>query len=108
MLAVSNSGETEELVRLVGILKRLKTALIALLGNPHSTLAKHIDIVLDTSIQQEACPLGLAPTASTTVAAATGDALAMAVSVSRGFAAEDFASLHPGGNWARSSVGSRI
>ena len=97
VLAVSNSGETEELIRLVEILKRLKAPLIALLGNPHSTLAKHSDIVLDISIQQEACPLGLAPTASTTAAVAMGDALAMAVSVSRGFAEEDFASLHPGG-----------
>ena len=97
VLAVSNSGETEELIRLVEILQRQQVPLIALLGNPHSTLAKHSDVVLDISIEQEACPLGLAPTASTTAALAMGDALAMAVSVRRGFAEEDFASLHPGG-----------
>ena len=97
VLAVSNSGATEELVRLVEVLKRLGVPLIALLGNPDSTLAKNSDLILDISIEQEACPLGLAPTASTTAAIAMGDALAMALSVRRGFNEEDFASLHPGG-----------
>lgn len=97
VLAVSNSGSTEELVRLVEVLKRLGVPLVALLGNPDSTLAKNSDLILDISIEQEACPLGLAPTASTTAAVAMGDALAMALSVRRGFNEEDFASLHPGG-----------
>ena len=79
------------------VLKRLGVPLVALLGNPDSTLAKNSDLILDISIEQEACPLGLAPTASTTAAVAMGDALAMALSVRRGFNEEDFASLHPGG-----------
>jgi arabinose-5-phosphate isomerase len=97
VLAVSNSGETEELLRLLETLKRLGISLISLVGNPQSTLAKHSDLILDISIRQEACPLGLAPTASTTATLAIGDALAMALSEKRGFKEEDFASLHPGG-----------
>ena len=97
VLAVSNSGATEELVRVVEVLKRLGVPLITLLGNSDSILAKNSDLILDISIEQEACPLGLAPTASTTAAIAMGDALAMALSVRRGFNEEDFASLHPGG-----------
>jgi arabinose-5-phosphate isomerase len=97
VLAVSNSGETEELLRLLETLKRLGIVLISLVGNPNSTLARHSDQVIDISIRQEACPLGLAPTASTTATLAIGDALAMVLSEKRGFKKEDFANLHPGG-----------
>ncbi len=97
VLAVSNSGETEELIRLLELLKRLGIFLITMVGNPSSTLARFSDLVLDVSIRQEACPLGLAPTASTTAALAMGDALAMALAEKRGFKEEDFANLHPGG-----------
>lgn len=97
VLAVSNSGETAELLRLMETLKRLGIFLIGMVGNPASTLARHSDVVLDVSIRQEACPLGLAPTASTTAALAMGDALAMALCQKRGFKEEDFANLHPGG-----------
>ena len=97
VLVVSNSGETEELLHLLETLKRLGIFLITMVGDPHSTLARHSDIVLDVSIRQEACPLGLAPTASTTAALALGDALAIALSEKRGFKEEDFANLHPGG-----------
>lgn len=97
VLVVSNSGETEELLRLLETLKRLGIFLISMIGNPKSTLAKYSDIVLDVSIKEEACPLGLAPTASTTAALALGDALAIALSEMRGFKQEDFANLHPGG-----------
>ena len=101
VLMVSNSGETDELLHLLETLKRLGIFLIAMIGNPHSTLARHSDIVLDVSIRQEACPLGLAPTASTTAALALGDALAIALSEKRGFREEDFANLHPGGKLGR-------
>jgi KpsF/GutQ family protein len=97
VLLVSNSGETEELIRLLKTLKRLGIFLIAMVGNPQSSMARHSDIVLDASIRQEACPLGLAPTASTTAALALGDALAIALYEKRGFKEENFASLHPGG-----------
>jgi arabinose-5-phosphate isomerase len=97
VLAVSNSGETEELVRLLETLKRLGIFLISMVGHRESTLARFSDLVLDVSIKEEACPLGLAPTASTTAALAIGDALAIALSEKRGFKEEDFASLHPGG-----------
>jgi arabinose-5-phosphate isomerase len=97
VLIVSNSGDTEEILRLMETLKRLGIFLIALVGNLRSTLALHSDIVLDVSIRQEACSLGLAPTASTTAALAMGDALAIALSEKRGFKEEDFANLHPGG-----------
>src|SRR4051812_48661544 len=97
VLAVSNSGETEELMRLLETLKRLGIFLICMAGNPNSTLARYSDILLDVSIKREACPLGLAPTASTTAALAMGDALAISLSERRGFKQEDFANLHPGG-----------
>ena len=97
VLAISNSGETDELLRLAEALKRLGIFLISLVGNPNASLARASDIVLDVSIRREACPLGLAPTASTTAALAMGDALAIALSEKRGFKAEDFAHLHPGG-----------
>jgi arabinose-5-phosphate isomerase len=97
VLAVSNSGETPELIRLLEVVKRLGNPLVCMVGQPDSTLARYSDVILDVSIKQEACPLGLAPTASTTAALAMGDALAMALSEKRGFKEEDFANLHPGG-----------
>ena len=97
VVAVSNSGETEELVRLVEVVKRLGTTLISLTSNPDSALARNSDVHLDLAVDREACPHNLAPTASTTAALALGDALAMVVSVRKGFRPEDFARLHPGG-----------
>ncbi len=97
LLALSYSGETEELLRLLDTVKRLDIPLIALTGCLASTLAQASDVVIDVGIRQEACPLGLAPTASTTAMIAMGDALAMAVLEKRGFDEEDYAALHPGG-----------
>jgi arabinose-5-phosphate isomerase len=97
VIALSASGETEEIVRLLVTLKRIGDALISFCCNTQSTLALASDVALDCSVQQEACGLGLAPTASTTAMLALGDALAIAVSLRRGFRAEDFADLHPGG-----------
>jgi len=96
-LILSYSGETEEILRILPLIKRLGLPILALTGNPLSTLAKLVDIHLDVSVRQEACPLGLAPTASTTAALAMGDALALAVLQARGFTAEDFAKSHPAG-----------
>ncbi|HEY5512652.1 MAG TPA: KpsF/GutQ family sugar-phosphate isomerase [Geomonas sp.] len=101
VIAISNSGETDEVVRILPVIKRLGASLIAMAGNPGSTLAKSGDVFLDISVKEEACPLGLAPTASTTVTLAMGDALAVALLVSRGFKAEDFAMFHPGGTLGR-------
>jgi arabinose-5-phosphate isomerase len=97
VIAISNSGETEEVVRILPIIMRLGASLVAMTGNPASTLAKAGDVFLDISVKEEACPLGLAPTASTTATLAMGDALAVALLVQRGFNAEDFALFHPGG-----------
>ncbi|HET8646293.1 MAG TPA: KpsF/GutQ family sugar-phosphate isomerase [Vicinamibacteria bacterium] len=97
-LAISSSGETQELLTLLPSIKRLGVPLVALTGRPRSTLAGAADVHLDVSIREEACPLGLAPTASTTAALAMGDALAMAVLDRRGFTVDDFAVLHPGGD----------
>jgi arabinose-5-phosphate isomerase len=97
VIALSNSGETEELLHLVEVLKRLGTLLVAVTSNPGSSIAGQADIHLDLAVVREACPYGLAPTASTTASLALGDALAMAVSVRKGFRPEDFARLHPGG-----------
>ena len=97
VVAVSNSGETDELLRLVETIKRLGTRLIAICGNPASTLAQASDVALDCQVSKEACPLNLVPTASTTAALALGDALAMTLLVAKGFREEDFANLHPGG-----------
>ncbi|HKR62635.1 MAG TPA: KpsF/GutQ family sugar-phosphate isomerase, partial [Thermoanaerobaculia bacterium] len=97
VLAISNSGETEELLRLLPSIKRIGAEIIAITGKPSSTLARTADYHLSAAISEEACPLGLAPTASTTATLALGDALAMALLVRRGFREEDFASLHPGG-----------
>ena len=101
VLAISNSGNTHELVILLPLLKRLEVPLITLTGNPESTLAMTADVNLDISIYQEACPLGLAPTTSTTVSLVMGDALAIALLQARGFSAEDFALSHPGGSLGR-------
>jgi arabinose-5-phosphate isomerase len=101
VLALSNSGESEELSALLPLLKRLGVTLIAITGGAHSTLARHADVVLDSSVDKEACPLNLAPTASTTAQLAWGDALAVALLDARGFRAEDFARSHPGGALGR-------
>jgi arabinose-5-phosphate isomerase len=101
VLAASFSGRTDELVRLVEILKRLGVPLIVMTGHPECTLARHADIHLKVAIDQEACPLDLAPTASTTATLALGDALAMALLEAKGFSREDFARLHPGGGLGR-------
>ena len=97
LVALSYSGETEELLRLLETAKRLAIPLITLTGNPASTLAKASDVVIDCGVHREACPLGLAPTASTTAMLALGDALAMMLLDRRGFKEEDYAVLHPGG-----------
>jgi arabinose-5-phosphate isomerase len=97
LLAVSYSGDTEEILALVTQVKRLACPLVAITGNPRSSLAQVADANLDVSIRKEACPLGLAPTASTTAALAMGDALSMALLERRGFTVDDFAVLHPGG-----------
>ncbi|MBZ5700993.1 MAG: KpsF/GutQ family sugar-phosphate isomerase [Acidobacteriia bacterium] len=97
MLAISYGGETEELVGLLETLKRLEMKLVTLTGNVRSTLAGASDAVLDCSVREEACSLNLAPTASTTVAMAVGDALAVSLLERRGFSPDDFAALHPGG-----------
>ncbi|MCI0749035.1 MAG: KpsF/GutQ family sugar-phosphate isomerase [Nevskiales bacterium] len=97
VLALSYSGETHELTAIVPLIKRLGVPLIALTGRPDSTLAKAADVHLDVSVAQEACPLNLAPTASTTATLAMGDALAVALLEARGFSEEDFALAHPGG-----------
>ena len=101
VIAISNSGETDEVARILPIIKRLGASLIAVAGNPNSTLAKAGDVFLDISVKEEACPLGLAPTASTTATLAMGDALAVALLLERGFRAEDFAMFHPGGSLGR-------
>lgn len=97
MIAISNSGETEEILRLVPFLKRFNVTLISM-TRPDSTLAKASDIVLDVSVDEEACPLGVVPTASTTAALAMGDALTVALIIKRGFREEDFAVFHPNGS----------
>jgi len=97
VLALSMSGETEEILRLLATIKRLEIILIAMTGNLTSTLGQAADVTLDCSVAHEACALGLAPTASTTAMLALGDALAVALAQKRGFKEEDFASLHPGG-----------
>ena len=101
VFAMSNSGETEELLTILPIIKRLDVPLIAMTGNPNSSLAKAASVHVDISVEQEACPLGLAPTSSTTATLAMGDALAVALLEARGFTAEDFARSHPGGRLGR-------
>jgi arabinose-5-phosphate isomerase len=101
VVAISNSGETDELSQILPLIKRYGNKLIALTGKANSTLARAGDVVLDVSVEEEACPLGLAPTASTTVTLAMGDALAVALLEKRGFNKEDFAIRHPGGKLGR-------
>ena len=102
MLAISNSGEVEELTAILPVLKRLGVPLIAMTGRmPTPPWRRHADIVLDSGVDKEACPLNLAPTASTTAQLALGDALAVALLDARGFKAEDFARSHPGGALGR-------
>ncbi len=101
VLALSNSGETTEILAILPLIKRLNISLIALTGNPNSTLAKFATIHLDVSVKQEACPLGLAPTSSTTAALVMGDALAVSLLEARGFTRDDFAFSHPGGQLGR-------
>ncbi|MGD2137211.1 MAG: KpsF/GutQ family sugar-phosphate isomerase [Gammaproteobacteria bacterium] len=101
VLILSNSGETGEIITILPIIRRLDVPLITMTGNPDSTLAQAADAHLDVTVEKEACPLGLAPTASTTAALAMGDALAVALLESRGFTEEDFARSHPGGSLGR-------
>lgn len=101
LLALSNSGESEELLGIVPLVKRQGARLVAITGRPDSSLARLADVHLDAGVEREACPLGLAPTASTTAAMALGDALALALLDARGFSAEDFARSHPGGTLGR-------
>jgi len=101
VLAISNSGEVEELTTILPVVKRQGVPLVAITGRPTSTLARHADIVLDGGVEKEACPLNLAPTASTTAQMALGDALAVALLDARGFGTEDFARSHPGGALGR-------
>nr|WP_236599768.1 KpsF/GutQ family sugar-phosphate isomerase [Ramlibacter alkalitolerans] len=101
VLAISNGGESDEITAILPVLKRLGVPLLAMTGKPHSTLARHADIVLDSGVEKEACPLNLAPTASTTAQLALGDALAVALLDARGFRPEDFARSHPGGALGR-------
>ena len=103
LLAISYSGETEEIVTILPLVKRMGASLISMTGKPNSTLAKAADVHLDVGVTEEACPLNLAPTASTTATLAMGDALAVALLKSRGFTAEDFALSHPSG-----SLGKRL
>ena len=101
VVALSHSGESGELLSIVPLLKRMGAKLISITGAPDSSLAKEADVHLDASVSEEACPLGLSPTASTTAALALGDALAVALLDARGFSAEDFARSHPGGALGR-------
>ncbi len=101
LVAISNSGESDELATILPLVKRLGAPVIALTGKPRSTLARHADVVLDCSVAKEACPLNLAPTASSVAQLAMGDALAVALLDARGFRAEDFARSHPGGALGR-------
>ncbi len=98
LVAISNSGETEEIVGLIPFLKRFNLCLISITGNPKSTLSKAADVSLDVSVKEEACPFGIVPTASTTATMAIGDALAVALLVKKGLKEEDFAFFHPGGS----------
>src|SRR5436189_5590343 len=105
VLALSNSGETDEVLAIVPPLKRLGVPIILLTGNPQSTLARQCEVVLDASVSEEACPMNLAPTSSTAAALALGDALAMVVLERRGLRPEDFAALHPRGTLGWREIG---
>ncbi|MEM1412673.1 MAG: KpsF/GutQ family sugar-phosphate isomerase [Pseudomonadota bacterium] len=104
VLVLSNSGETDEVKQLLPLIKRLDVTIIAMTGNPNSYLAEFADVAIDTAVGEEACPLGLAPTSSTTAALVMGDALAVALLESRGFTREDFARSHPAGRLGRRLV----
>jgi arabinose-5-phosphate isomerase len=104
VLGISNSGETEDILQLVPSIKRLGVKLIVMTGNPNSTLSRAADVVLDAGVKEEACPLGLSPTASTTAALALGDALAVVLLEKKGFQEEDFALRHPGGALGRKLI----
>lgn len=97
VLAISNSGETEEVLRIIPLIRRIGAGLISMTGNTASSLAKMSDIILNTGVKREACPMGMIPTASTTAALALGDALAMVLLDKRGFRENDYALYHPGG-----------
>lgn len=101
VIVISSSGETDEIIRLLPLVKKIGSKTIALTGNPKSSLAKYSDVVLDVGVKKEGCPLGLAPMASTTVTLVMGDALAACLIVRRGFRKEDFAFYHPGGSLGR-------
>jgi len=101
VLAISNSGESDELAAILPAMRRLGVTLVAMTGQPDSTLAQHADVVISSAVEEEACPLNLAPTASTTAQMALGDALAVALLDARGFREEDFARSHPGGSLGR-------
>ncbi|MDP3612069.1 MAG: SIS domain-containing protein, partial [Rubrivivax sp.] len=101
VLAISNSGESDELAAILPAIRRIGVTLVAMTGQPTSTLAEHADIVISSAVDEEACPLNLAPTASTTAQMALGDALAVALLDARGFRPEDFARSHPGGSLGR-------
>ncbi|MBF0565356.1 MAG: KpsF/GutQ family sugar-phosphate isomerase [Nitrospirae bacterium] len=103
IIAISNSGETEELLRLIPFFKRFDVGIISMTGNSGSTLARAASVAIDISVKEEACPLGIVPTSSTTAAIAMGDAIAVALLIKRGFKREDFAFFHPGG-----SLGKRL
>jgi len=104
VLALSNSGETDEMLAILPPLKRLGVAIVLLTGNPKSTLARQSEVVLDVSVAEEACPMNLAPTSSTTAALAVGDALALALLDLHGLRPEDYAALHPGGTLGRRAL----
>ena len=101
LIAISNSGETQEVLQLLPFVKRMNVPVVGMTGKMNSTLAKNSDVALDVSVDEEACPLGLAPTASTTATLAMGDALAVALLQKRGFKHDDFAQFHPGGSLGR-------
>ena len=104
IIAISNSGETEEIVGLIPFLKRFNVSLISMAGNTSSTLSKAADITLDISVKEEACPMGIVPTASTTAALAMGDAMAVTLLVKKGLREEDFAFFHPGGSLGKKLI----
>ena len=108
VVALSHTGETGELLRLLETIRRIGARLIAMTGSPDSTLARAADLVLDCGVDEEACPMNLAPTASTTAALAMGDALAMVLLVEKGFRQEDFASLHPGRRHRQAAAARRV
>lgn len=101
LIVISNSGETEETLRLLPLIKKIRLKTIAITGNPRSSLARYSDVVLDTGVKKEGCPLGLAPMASTTVTLVLGDALAACLIIQKKFRKEDFAFYHPGGSLGR-------